>query len=95
MNERIKEITGQVLDELVPETWVALGYDKIKEIQLRTAELIIRECVDILDPNGAYAEKYKHAHVPGPDGSRTPLSPTEFENMQSAQKLRDHFGVEE
>ena len=46
MNERIKQITGQVLDELVPETWVALGYDKIKEIQNRTAELIVRECVD-------------------------------------------------
>ena len=44
MNDRIQEITGQVLDEVVPETWVALGYDKIKEIQLRTAELIIKEC---------------------------------------------------
>lgn len=47
MNERIKEITGQVLDELVPETWVALGYDKIKEIQYRTAELVIKECMEI------------------------------------------------
>ncbi len=47
MNERIKEITGQVLDELVPETWVALGYDKIKEIQYRTAELIVWECADV------------------------------------------------
>ena len=47
MNERIREITGQVLDELVPETWVALGYDKIKEIQYRTAELIVRECIAI------------------------------------------------
>jgi hypothetical protein len=45
MNERIKQITGQVLDELVPETWVALGYDKIKEIQNRTAELIVAECL--------------------------------------------------
>lgn len=45
MNERIREITGQVLDELVPETWVALGYDKIKEIQYRTAELIVAECI--------------------------------------------------
>ena len=43
MNERIKQITGQVLDELVPETWVALGYDKIKEIQFRTSELIVKE----------------------------------------------------
>lgn len=49
MNERIKELASQVLDELVPETWVALGYDKIKEIQFRTAELIVEECLDILD----------------------------------------------
>ena len=49
MNERIKQITGQVLDEIVPETWVALGYDKIKEIQFRTAELIVRECAKVAD----------------------------------------------
>lgn len=48
MNERIKEIASQVLDELVPETWVALGYDKIKEIQFRTAELIVRECAEMV-----------------------------------------------
>jgi hypothetical protein len=47
MNERIKQITGQVLDEIVPETWVALGYDKIKEIQNRTAELIVKECLKL------------------------------------------------
>ena len=50
MNERIRQITGQVLDELVPETWTTLGYDKIKEIQFRTAELIVRECMNVLDP---------------------------------------------
>jgi hypothetical protein len=49
MNERIKQITGQVLDELVPETWTRLGYDKIKEIQNRTAELIVRECAEQVD----------------------------------------------
>ena len=49
MNELIKEITGQVLEELLPETWVALGYDKIKEIQYRTAELVIKECMEIAD----------------------------------------------
>jgi hypothetical protein len=47
MNERIKQITGQVLDEIVPDTWTTLGYDKIKQIQYRTAELIVRECMDI------------------------------------------------
>ncbi len=47
MNERIRQITGQVLDEIVPDTWTTLGYDKIKQIQYRTAELIVRECMDI------------------------------------------------
>jgi len=55
MNPRLKQITGQVLDEVVPETWTALKYDKIKEIQLRTAELIIKECAEIADK----AEPYK------------------------------------
>jgi hypothetical protein len=62
MNERIKEIASQVLDELVPETWVALGYDKIKEIQFRTAELIIKKCAwaaDFADKNpGDYVLKH-------------------------------------
>jgi hypothetical protein len=48
MNERIKAITGQVLDELVPETWTRLGYDKIKEIQNRTAELIVAEAIAVV-----------------------------------------------
>jgi hypothetical protein len=48
MNERIKELASQVLDELVPETWTALKYDKIKEIQFRTAELIVRETISVL-----------------------------------------------
>lgn len=48
MNKRIQEITGQVLDELVPETWTRLGYDKIKEIQNRTAELIVAEAIAVL-----------------------------------------------
>ena len=48
MNERIKELASQVLDELVPETWTALKYDKIKEIQFRTAELIVQETISVL-----------------------------------------------
>ena len=54
MNERIKQITGQVLDELVPETWVALGYDKIKEIQFRTSELIVKEMLQTCEDHPAW-----------------------------------------
>jgi len=49
MNERIKKLTGQVLDELVPNTWTTLGYSEIKEIQFRTAELIVRECARVAE----------------------------------------------
>jgi hypothetical protein len=94
MNERIRELARQARDYVADA--IELGYpqDQVDDIRdEKFAELIVRECADILDPNSAYAEKYKHAHVPGPDGLRTPLSTTEFENMQSAQKLRDHFGV--
>jgi len=46
MNNRIEQITGQVLDQVVPETWTTLGYDKIKEIQYRTVEAVVKECAD-------------------------------------------------
>jgi hypothetical protein len=61
MNERIRQITGQVLDELVPETWTRLGYDKIKEIQNRTAELIVRECLEAC----SRANEIRHFVPPG------------------------------
>lgn len=83
MNDRIKEITGQVLDELVPETWTALGYDKIKEIQYRTAELIVRECLSVgedvanADGEGPWFEGY--------------ISGVEEVN----RRIKQHFGVEE
>jgi hypothetical protein len=63
MNKRIQKITGQVLDELVPETWVALGYDKIKEIQRRTAELIVRECASLVADDDNAFDILKHFGV--------------------------------
>lgn len=56
MNERIKELASQVLDELVPETWTALKYDKIKEIQFRTAELIVRECLVVINQSNGVGD---------------------------------------
>ena len=82
MNERIKELASQVLDELVPETWTALKYDKIKEIQFRTAELIVRECADRVTSkaNGW--------------GDMAGLAIKES-ILDCAKDLKEHFGVEE
>jgi hypothetical protein len=85
MNERIKQITGQVLDELVPETWVALGYDKIKEIQNRTAELIIRECAQVAYHYTDGSENYQHYNDIGWDCLPGHLF----------HHIREHFGVKE
>ena len=63
MNERMKEIASQVLDELVPETWVALGYDKIKEIQFRTAELIVKECAKVAWHHTPDTEELEYSHL--------------------------------
>jgi hypothetical protein len=92
MNERIKQITGQVLDEIVPETWVALGYDKIKEIQNRTAELIVKECINREELLGAIArgwcsEKNQHKTMD------SDLALAIFDEVE--QQIKQQFGVEE
>ena len=86
MNERIKQITGQVLDELVPETWVALGYDKIKEIQFRTAELIVRECL-------AHGKLTQSQTVV--NGSEEYNAGREMGIEVFMNQIKQHFGVEE
>jgi hypothetical protein len=87
MNERIKQITGQVLDEIVPETWVALGYDKIKEIQFRTAELIVRECARIARATRCPYEE---------DEVRQRLGHTwDMASLEAGSEIVKHFGVEE
>jgi hypothetical protein len=82
MNQRIREITGQVLDELVPETWTKLGYDKIKEIQNRTAELIVRECISMADKE---SERYSNL-----DQEYCSMAMDNYREL-----VRKHFGVEE
>ena len=84
MNKRIQKITGQVLDELVPETWVALGYDKIKEIQRRTAELIVRECLACARGAGLADDVAVRNGLGFNDGI-----------SEAVTHMKQHFGVEE
>jgi len=90
MNERIKQITGQVLDELVPETWVALGYDKIKEIQNRTAELIVKECMNIADGQKKQVEEMEVYNLQDEVWNRARIQ----QSQQIVDKIKQHFGVE-
>jgi hypothetical protein len=87
MNERIKQITGQVLDEIVPYTWTTLGYDKIKEIQNRTAELIVRECINICEEQAVLQLDAYRFNLVEHDTSGTAT--------RCSKQIQEHFGVEE
>lgn len=87
MDERIRLLAEQA--EL--NATLLFNKDKLEKF----AELIVGECVSVLDPNGEYTEKYKNSHTPGPDGLRQVLSHEHFHEMMAANKLKKHFGVEE
>lgn len=48
MNERIKLLVAQALDEMVPYTWTALDCNQVNKLLEHFANLIATECVDEL-----------------------------------------------
>ncbi len=47
MNERIKELMGQTLDEKFAGTWSVMDLQDLTKFADRFAELIIRECMEV------------------------------------------------
>ena len=47
MNERIKQLLGQALDQAVPETWTTLSSEQLGRVYEKFAELIVQECADV------------------------------------------------
>lgn len=47
MNERINELFGKALDEVVPETWTTLNPAQLTRLKEKFSELIVRECMTI------------------------------------------------
>lgn len=100
MNERIKKLAEQA--GLVQGGWANAHPVKIWKEDPdnpgsleKFAQLLVAECVNVLDPDGEYTAKYKHSHTPGPDGLRTVLSQEHFYEMMAANKLKKHFGAAE
>jgi hypothetical protein len=46
MNERIKELMGQTLDEKFAGTWSVMDLQDLTKFTDRFAELIVRECME-------------------------------------------------
>lgn len=91
MNELIERLAEQCYEH--DQSWTGVGQRIFNKEKF--AQLIVGECVSVLDPNGEYTEKYKNSHTPGPDGLRQVLSHEHFHEMMAANKLKKHFGVEE
>jgi hypothetical protein len=49
VNERIDQLWGQALDAAVPETYSRLSYSQVLKVKQVFAELIVRECITIVD----------------------------------------------
>ena len=59
MNERIEELLGQAYDEAVPETWTTLSSEQLGRIYEKFAELLVRECIDVVDVGGEFVSRPK------------------------------------
>ena len=62
MNERIKQLLGQAYDQAVPETWTTLSSEQLGRIYDKFAELIVRECIDIVSPYAIRMENFDGGH---------------------------------
>jgi len=84
MNERIKELAEQAGYTPLP------GFDFANDIQelfiKKFAELIVRECIDIVKPT-QHHEAWAQSYLGGVDG---------LELLDSrVEKIKQHFGVDE
>ena len=78
MNERIRELAGQALDRVVPYTWTRLDYDEIQRLQEYFAELIVRECVGVVEGGHFLHDQ----------------APTALFAKECSGAIKKHFGVE-
>jgi hypothetical protein len=63
MNERIRELLGQAYDEAVPETWTTLSSEQLGRVYEKFAELIVRECADLVMNDDNAFDVLKHFGV--------------------------------
>jgi len=51
MNEQMKQLMGQTLDEKFAGTWSTMDMQDLQKFAKRFAELIVRECMEVASPN--------------------------------------------
>ena len=87
MNERIKQLLGQAYDEAVPETWTTLSSEQLGRIHEKFAELIVRECIQVIDDA---------TPVYSPEDRQEDYCQGTLNGYHSALlEIKQHFGIEE
>jgi len=83
MNDQIKVLMGQTLDEKFAGTWSTMDMQDLTKFAERFAELIVRECADAC---------YKHKDV-----ESFGIYPVRVAMVTKAcsDNIKEHFGVEE
>ena len=82
MNERIKQLMGQTLDEKFAGTWSVMDLEDLTKFADKFAELIVRECLNIcLDRHDTWRWDEETDSDSGP--------------RDCARSIKEHFGVEE
>jgi len=79
MNDQIKVLMGQTLDEKFAGTWSTMDMQDLTKFAERFAELIVRECVGIVEGG-----RFLHDQAP-----------TALFAKECSGAIKKHFGVEE
>ena len=85
MNERIRELAGQALDQAVPETWSTLTCEQLGRFQEKFAELIVAECMEL-----ASKEQKRYASITHRNMSECAVALGNFSLL-----MKDHFEDEQ
>ena len=84
MNEQIKALMGQTLDEKFSGTWSTMDMQDLQKFTERFAELIVRDCIAELE--SVKVNEYRtDVYDIGYDDGLT----------QAVETIKEHFGVEE
>jgi hypothetical protein len=91
MNERIKQLMGQTLDEKFAGTWSVMDMQDLTKFADRFAELIVRECAGIALEQKKWVEDMK-VHNPHDEvWNKARIQ----QSQHIVDKIKLHFGVEE
>ena len=102
MNKRIEDLKGKALDQAVPYTWHHLNQVQIDDVMNKLAELIVRECAQVLETNGDNQRTIRMTESTGHDKTTDWMEGYEeavkqyggFLLKKNAKQIKKHFGVE-